>query len=124
VRVQFTFPPQYPHSTAKEDGPVIDLETSVAVSKATRAMMIAKLQDIRQNERPCLSACIAYLLGYQERRGRLGLRQEESDSEEDDDDRLPFQQPMMPKKACGASFGPNGALIPLRGDAVLGLTLV
>jgi WD repeat-containing protein 59 len=108
LRVQFTFPELYPHSLAEEDSPLVNLETSVAISRSTKTKMLAKLEELRREERPCLSACIAYLLGYEERGGRLGLRQEESDSDEDELERLPFQQPMMPKKACGASFGPNG----------------
>ncbi len=107
LRVQFTFPAQYPLSLAQEDSPQVNLETSVAISRITKTKMLAKLEELRHDQRPCLSACIAYLLGYGER-GRLGLRQDESDSDEEDIERLPLQQPMMPKKACGASFGPNG----------------
>ncbi len=109
IRVQFTFPKEYPRSAAEEHSPTIDLETSVSVSKSTRSAILDRLQDIR-HDRPCLVACVDYLLGHQqERRGRLAQRRDETDSASEEEDNLPQQVPMMPKKACGASFGPNGA---------------
>lgn len=62
VRVTFTFPRGYPKVPHPEGTPVVDIERSPLIPVKRRAYMRRELRKIRETERPCLEACLRFLL--------------------------------------------------------------
>ncbi|KAI0056151.1 hypothetical protein BV25DRAFT_1814563 [Artomyces pyxidatus] len=62
VRVTFTFPKDYPQATHPGGTPFIDLERTPLISIRNRAFMLRRLRGIRETRRPCLEACLRFLL--------------------------------------------------------------
>lgn len=62
IRVTFTFPKDYPSSHGPSGTPTIDLERSPLISLNDRAFMLRRLRVIRETHRPCLEACLRFLL--------------------------------------------------------------
>jgi len=62
IRVTFTFPKDYPHSAGPSGTPTIDLERNPLISLNDRAFMLRRLRVIRETHRPCLEACLRFLL--------------------------------------------------------------
>lgn len=62
VRVTFTFPPEYPSARPPEGTPSVEIERSPLISVKRRAYMLRRLREIRVNQRPCLEACLRFLL--------------------------------------------------------------
>ncbi|KAI0258544.1 hypothetical protein BC834DRAFT_835341 [Gloeopeniophorella convolvens] len=62
VRVTFTFPKDYPHASHPGGTPTVDLERSPLISIRSRAFMLRRLRVLRENRRPCLEACLRFLL--------------------------------------------------------------
>ena len=62
IRVTFTFPKDYPSSHGPSGTPTIDLERSPLISMNDRAFMLRRLRVIRETRRPCLEACLRFLL--------------------------------------------------------------
>ncbi|KAJ2912007.1 hypothetical protein MD484_g8411, partial [Candolleomyces efflorescens] len=83
VRITFTFPPKYPSALHPEGTPTIELERSPLISIRDRAYMLKRLRAIRERKRPCLEACLRFLLFGEEDRGR-GVGDSESSEEEDE----------------------------------------
>jgi hypothetical protein len=68
--------------------------------------MKQRLQEICEEQRPALAACISYLLGYNETQNRVDSIEPDSDSESDIE--FPTQKHVLDKRSCGMSWGPNG----------------
>ena len=62
IRVTFTFPKDYPFSVGPSGTPTIDLERNPLISLNDRAVMLRRLRVIRETHRPCLEACLRFLL--------------------------------------------------------------
>ncbi|TFK47373.1 hypothetical protein OE88DRAFT_1811180 [Heliocybe sulcata] len=62
IRVTFTFPRAYPQSPPPEGTPSVDLERNPLISIKSRAFILRRLRDIREKQRPCLEACLRFLL--------------------------------------------------------------
>ena len=62
VRVSFTFPKGYPHELHPGGTPTVDLERSPLISIRNRAFMLRRLRMLRETHRPCLEACLRFLL--------------------------------------------------------------
>jgi len=62
VRVSFTFPKSYPHELHPGGTPTVDLERSPLISIRNRAFMLRRLRMLRETHRPCLEACLRFLL--------------------------------------------------------------
>jgi hypothetical protein len=81
IRVTFTFPKDYPQAPFPGGTPKVDLERNPLISLKDRAFMLRRLKTIRETHRPCLEACLKFLLfGDEEERIRIG-----SESSSDDD---------------------------------------
>jgi WD repeat-containing protein 59 len=61
VRVTFTFPKDYPY-TAVGSNPTVDIEPTPLIPLRSRAHMLRKLRGILEHRRPCLEACLYFLL--------------------------------------------------------------
>ena len=62
VRVTFIFPRDYPTAKNSKDTPLVEIERSPLISVKRRAYMIKRLREIREKQRPCLEACLRFLL--------------------------------------------------------------
>ena len=62
IRVTFTFPKDYPLSPGPSGTPTVDLERNPLISLNDRAFMLRRLRIIRETRRPCLEACLRFLL--------------------------------------------------------------
>ena len=62
IRVTFTFPKDYPSSRGPSGTPTVDLERNPLISLNDRAFMLRRLRVIRETHRPCLEACLRFLL--------------------------------------------------------------
>jgi len=62
IRIAFTFPKDYPFSHGPSGTPTIDLERNPLISLNDRAFMLRRLRVIRDTHRPCLEACLRFLL--------------------------------------------------------------
>ncbi|KAG8221615.1 hypothetical protein J3R82DRAFT_1892 [Butyriboletus roseoflavus] len=86
IRISFRFPKSYPHAPHPEGTPEIDLERSPLISMQNRAFMLRRLKAIRERRRPCLEACLRFLL-FGDENEQVGIpvdMRSESSSEEDD----------------------------------------
>ncbi|CAJ0852094.1 9793_t:CDS:10 [Entrophospora sp. SA101] len=126
IRINISFPPQYPDKFP----PNFNIQRTGMISIMNRTHMLQNLNSIAlshvSQKRPCLEACIRYLLGEQPKevaQDRYG--KDDSDDEnllnstrrsydknlvyilgdKDDNNNVPF--PML----CGARFSMNGQLI-------------
>ena len=62
IRVTFTFPKDYPFSSGPSGTPTVELERNPLISLNDRALMLRRLRAIRETRRPCLEACLRFLL--------------------------------------------------------------
>lgn len=62
IRVTFVFPRDYPQAGYPHGTPSIDLERNPLINVKTRAFMLRQLKRIRETRRPCLEACLMFLL--------------------------------------------------------------
>lgn len=62
IRVTFTFPKDYPSSHGPSGTPSVDLERNPLISLNDRAFMLRRLRVLRETYRPCLEACLRFLL--------------------------------------------------------------
>ncbi|KAG0709286.1 hypothetical protein DFH29DRAFT_887529 [Suillus ampliporus] len=124
IRVSFRFPKSYPQSGV----PDIDLERNPLVSMQSRAFMLRRLRGIRERRRPCLEACLRFLL-FGDEDERVGIPRgidSESSNEEEDDPRkgeggrksrdftvslLRNNKNLAEPRTSQGVFGPNGELV-------------
>ncbi|KAG2145097.1 hypothetical protein DEU56DRAFT_978948 [Suillus clintonianus] len=125
IRVSFRFPKTYPQSGV----PDIDLERNPLVSMQSRAFMLRRLRGIRERRRPCLEACLRFLLfGDEDERVGIprGIDSESSNEEEEDNARkgeggrksrdftvslLRNNKNLAEPRTSQGVFGPNGELV-------------
>jgi WD repeat-containing protein 59 len=63
MRVTFTFPREYPQVHHPYGGtPAVELERNPLISLKDRAFILRRLRIIRERRRPCLEACLRFLL--------------------------------------------------------------
>ena len=77
-----------------------------AIPPETHDTMRRRLQEICEEQRPALGACVSYLLGMEQKQSQLGELEPDSDSESDIG--LPSQKHVLDKRTCGMCWGPNG----------------
>lgn len=106
VRVLFRFPRGYPQKSGQAGCPAFKLIEKPAIPPETHDSMRRKLQEICEEQRPALGACVSYLLGIDQRQATSGDIVPDSDSESDVD--LPNQKHLLDKRTCGMCWGPNG----------------
>lgn len=125
IRISFRFPKTYPQSGV----PDIDLERNPLVSMQSRAFMLRRLRGIRDRRRPCLEACLRFLLfGDEDERVGIprGIDSESSNEEEEDNARkgeggrksrdftvslLRNNKNLAEPRTSQGVFGPNGELV-------------
>ena len=128
IRVTFTFPKDYPFSHGPSGMPTIELERNPLISLNDRAFMLRRLRVIRETCRPCLEACLRFLLFGSEGERVMrssgssdveGFNQEDGDTP---DRKVPYTQKddtayshlrndktlAEPRTSQGV-FGPNGS---------------
>ncbi|KAI6121184.1 hypothetical protein F5141DRAFT_1257710 [Pisolithus sp. B1] len=124
VRVSFRFPKGYPHAPHPEGTPEVELERQPLISRRTRAIMRKKLRALRERHRPCLEACLRFLLfGDEDDQVSAYAVSSESSSEDEDPGQLApksrnFTAALLrnnkslakPRTSQGV-FGPNGELV-------------
>ncbi len=113
----FTFPRDYPQGTHPHGTPTIDVEHNPLIHMRDRAFILKHLRRIRERKRPCLEACLRFLLFAEE-----GQLEDDLDSESSSDDDQPSGKKTReitisllrnsknltePRTSQGA-FGPNG----------------
>ncbi|KAH7890370.1 hypothetical protein F5I97DRAFT_1798915 [Phlebopus sp. FC_14] len=123
IRVSFRFPKGYPQASHPEGTPDIELERSPLISNQNRAFMLRRLRSICERRRPCLEACLRFLL-FGDENEQLGVPVDlRSDSSSEDDEHSPrkprdFTVSLLrnhknlaePRTSQGV-FGPNGELV-------------
>ena len=128
MRVTFTFPRDYPHATYPDGIPLVELERNPLISIKDRALMLRRLRTIREQKRPCLEACLRFLLfaddGEGAQPGTRDLNMDDSDSSEDDGDELSTgkrgkdvtvallrnNKNLVEPRTSQGTFGPSGVL--------------
>ncbi|TFY55210.1 hypothetical protein EVG20_g9404, partial [Dentipellis fragilis] len=124
IRITFTFPKDYPQAMHPGGTPIIDLEHTSLISMRNRAFILRRLRAIRENRRPCLEACLRFLIfGNEDEHERMPVRMGfESSSEEDDDSVirkgrstdvviLHNDKNIAEPRTSQGVFGPNGELV-------------
>ncbi|KEP54408.1 putative RWD, RING finger and WD repeat protein C11E3,05 [Rhizoctonia solani 123E] len=122
IRITFHFPPDYPRSFSRSAAPTIDLEKNPEIALKDRAYILRNLRKIRLHTRPCLDACLRFLLGFPDLHGRtFGARGADTDSDSEGEQRQSrsgivshlsnhADNVPMPRR-CQGVFGPNGELV-------------
>ncbi|KAI9464767.1 hypothetical protein F5148DRAFT_1276407 [Russula earlei] len=112
VRVSFTFPKSYPHELHPGGTPMVDLERSPLISIRNRAFMLRRLRMLRETRRPCLEACLRFLLyGNEDEKQRRTANITKSRNTK------PIVKPLHRDKNIAEPvtsqgvFGPNGQLV-------------
>jgi WD repeat-containing protein 59 len=123
IRVTFTFPKSYPSAVFPEGTPLVDLERNPLISIKDRAFILRKLRAIRERKRPCLEACLRFLLfakGDEDDTTGLALpldSESSSDEEGEEEKRkareftialLRANKNLAEPRTTQGSFGPNG----------------
>lgn len=84
IRISFTFPRDYPHASHPGGTPQVDLERNPLISIKNRVYILRQLRFIREQERPCLEACLRFLLfGDDDASSRASSHDSESSSEDE-----------------------------------------
>ena len=124
IRISFTFPRDYPQASHPGGTPQVDLERNPLLSVRNRVLILRRLRAIRERERPCLEACLRFLLFGDETEGARNANVDsESSSEEEDmppvvrrgkDGAFSFlrsDKNLAEPRTSQGVFGPNGELI-------------
>lgn len=117
------FPPEYPSAKPPDGTPSVEIERSPLISVKRRAYMRRKLREIRETQRPCLEACLRFLLLADGARRAPGARFDSGSSEEEEaleengkgkdfSSSLIRDHPNLaePRSSQGV-FGPNGTVL-------------
>ncbi|KAF4623173.1 hypothetical protein D9613_001382 [Agrocybe pediades] len=120
MRITFTFPRDYPQATYPYGTPAVELERNPLISMRDRAYILKYLRRIRERKRPCLEACLRFLLFAEESDNHRGFQDSESSSDEESGRKKEKDVTMSmlrniknlaePRSSQGV-FGPNGELI-------------
>ncbi|KAK7061016.1 hypothetical protein VNI00_000751 [Paramarasmius palmivorus] len=121
MRVTFTFPRDYPHAVHPEGTPTVELDRTPLISIKDRAAILRRLRTIREKRRPCLEACLRFLLlGIEDEQAEAPLLLE-SESSSDEDGRpqpkrmtsslIRNSKNLAEPRTSQGTFGPNGELV-------------
>lgn len=130
IRVTFTFPRDYPHAKYPHGIPTVELERNPLIPISLRAFMLRRLRSIRERRRPCLEACLRFLLFGDEEEEQPGpVLHMDSESSSEDESTSAGRERKKKKKEVPAismlrnhknlaeprtsqgTFGPNGELV-------------
>ncbi|CAL1710706.1 unnamed protein product [Somion occarium] len=125
IRVTFTFPHTYPQAAHPLGTPHVDLEMNPLISMKNRVLITRRLRSIRERERPCLEACLRFLLfGDQDHYAIPRTMIIDSESSSDDEPYPVTRRPKDPShsalrgdknlaepRTSQGTFGPNGQLV-------------
>ena len=112
MRVTFSFPREYPYGIHPQGTPTVDLEKNPLISIRDRAYILKSLRWIRERKRPCLEACLRFLLFGSDDRA---LDDDSSDDETDQQEReitmslLRNNKNLAEPRTSQGAFGPNGS---------------
>ncbi|KAF5337912.1 hypothetical protein D9758_013131 [Tetrapyrgos nigripes] len=122
LRITFTFPRDYPHASYPDGIPTVNLEHTPLISIQDRAFILRRLRTIRETRRPCLEACLRFLLYRNEDEKADILLDSESSSDEDEPGTkkekeitvslLRNNKNLAEPRTSQGSFGPNGKAPP------------
>ncbi|KAF9266957.1 hypothetical protein L218DRAFT_857464 [Marasmius fiardii PR-910] len=123
IRVNFTFPRDYPQAAHPDGTPTIELDRTPLISIRDRAFILRRLRTIRERRRPCLEACLRFLLFKNEdEQAEIPLQLDLESSSDEEATRAPMDRRVTstllrnsknlaePRTSQG-SFGPNGELV-------------
>lgn len=117
MRVTFTFPREYPHAPHPQGTPAVELERSPLISMRDRAYILSRLRRIRERKRPCLEACLRFLLWVDEGQNDEALADSESSSDDEPSGKkaknitlslLRNTKNLAEPRTSQGAFGPNG----------------
>ncbi|KAL1749235.1 hypothetical protein HDZ31DRAFT_79080 [Schizophyllum fasciatum] len=121
LRVIFTFPKDYPHAQHPGGTPSVEVERSPLISMKDYVFILRRLRTIRQHRRPCLEACLRFLLFAREDEHARGPVYPDSESSSDDDEDgksrdvtvslLRNNKNLTEPRTLQGTFGPNGELV-------------
>lgn len=120
MRVTLTFPRDYPQAVHPNGTPTIELERNPLISLRRRDFILKHLRRIRERKRPCLEACLRFLLFADD--GQINGDIADSDTSSDDDQPegkkktkeitislLRNSKNLTEPRTSQGSFGPNGS---------------
>ncbi|KAK1232910.1 hypothetical protein PQX77_003923 [Marasmius sp. AFHP31] len=123
MRVTFTFPRDYPQGTHPEGTPTIELDRTPLISDRDRAFILRRLRAIRERRRPCLEACLRFLLFRNEdEQAEVSLQLDSESSSDEDASGAPKarratsallrnSKNLAEPRTSQGTFGPNGELV-------------
>ncbi|KAI4527925.1 WD40 repeat-like protein [Schizophyllum commune Loenen D] len=121
LRVTFTFPKDYPHAQHPGGTPSVEVERSPLISMKDYVFILRRLRTIRQHRRPCLEACLRFLLFAREDEHARGPLYPDSESSSDEDEAgksrdvtvslLRNNKNLTEPRTLQGAFGPNGELV-------------
>ena len=127
IRVTFTFPKDYPFSRGPSGMPTVELERNPLISLNDRALMLRRLRVIRETHRPCLEACLRFLLfgnegerlmrssgssdieGFNQENGGAPGRKVPTEIDDAAYSQLRNDKTLAEPRTSQGVFGPNGA---------------
>lgn len=120
IRVTFTFPRAYPQAAHPQGTPTVDLERNPLISMKHRTYILRRLRNIRETKRPCLEACLTFLLsGREVDRENAGVPPAMDSESEDEGARgrgvtvslVRSNKNLAEPRTSQGVFGPNGELV-------------
>ncbi|KAL0575974.1 hypothetical protein V5O48_006008 [Marasmius crinis-equi] len=124
MRVTFTFPREYPQAIYPEGTPTIELDRTPLITDRDRAFILRRLRTIRERRRPCLEACLRFLLFRNEdEQAEVPLQLDSESSSDDDGTGIPKltrratstllrnSKNLAEPRTSQGTFGPNGELV-------------
>ncbi|THV07254.1 hypothetical protein K435DRAFT_848204 [Dendrothele bispora CBS 962.96] len=117
LRITFTFPRDYPNASHPDGTPTINLEHTPLITIQDRAFILRRLRTIRETNRPCLEACLRFLLYHNEdEKADITFGSESSDDDEPSSKKekevtmslLRNNKNLAEPRTSQGSFGPNG----------------
>ncbi len=124
IRISFTFPRDYPHASHPGGTPQVELERNPLIPVKSRVLILRRLRTIREQQRPCLEACLKFLL-YGDSDDDDDRPSSMDDSESSDDDvgvaarrskdgamtMLRSDKNLAEPRTSQGVFGPNGEMV-------------
>lgn len=123
MRVTFNFPRDYPQALYPHGTPTVELERNPLIPMRTRAFILKHLRRIREQRRPCLEACLRFLILAHENQDEHEMM-DDSDSSSDDEEEesrtkereitvslLRNHKNLAEPRTSQGAFGPNGLCI-------------
>ncbi|KAI0345160.1 hypothetical protein BDW22DRAFT_1354052 [Trametopsis cervina] len=123
IRITFIFPRDYPQALHPAGTPQVELERNPLIPVKSRVHILRRLHAIRQQQRPCLEACLRFLLFGDSDDDYRPSAMDDSDSSDDEMSAIPrrvkdgaFAVPRSDKnlaepRTSQGVFGPNGQLV-------------